>query len=77
MEKGLSNKRLVERSLARASVAPNNLPSHRNTEIVGREPRIHTSSQQTCRAAAVQLTTPTAESGFNGGRNVTLLAPHL
>lgn len=64
------NGRLAKRSSARASVAPN----RRNVEITGREPSVHTSCQQTCRTAAAELTTPTAESGFNGDRNVTLLA---
>lgn len=65
----------AKRSSATAWVAPNNRPSHRKMEITGREPSVHTNSQQTCRTAAAELTTPTAESGFNGDRNVTLLAP--
>lgn len=31
-------------------------------------------NQQTCRTAGAELPPPTAESGFNGDRNVTLLA---
>lgn len=51
------------------------ISSLRSTE---RETNVHTSQtrsrQQTCRAAAPKLTTPTAESGFNSRRNVTLPA---
>lgn len=71
-----SNTRSVRHLSAKASTGPNDRPSLRNTEITGRIPQCpHRSSQQTCRAAAAELTTPTAESGFNGDRNVTLLAP--